>query len=90
MRVLVFQDVDPAEDPVDGLPEIHRFVFNKEDNSWSLENNGQEVKLFTFVDDTHIDVINRDGGYTRVELSEPGVLAYEQLVGYGGAAFALN
>lgn len=67
-----------------------RFNFNAEDNSWSLENNGQEVKLFTFVDDTHVDVINRDGGYTRVELSQPGVLAYQQLVGVGGVAMALR
>ena len=67
-----------------------RFNFNAKDNSWSLENNGEEVKLFTFVDDTHIDVINRDGGYTRVELSQPGVLAYQELVGIGGTAFALK
>ena len=67
-----------------------RFNFNAQDNSWSLENNGQEVKLFTFVDDTHVDIINRDGGYTRVELSQPGVLAYQQLVGVDGVAFALR
>lgn len=67
-----------------------RFNFNAQDNSWSLENNGQEVKLFTFVDDTHVDIINRDGGYTRVELSQPGVLAYQQLVGIDGVAFALR
>ena len=65
-----------------------RFNFNAEDNSWSLENNGKEVKLFTFVDDTHVDVITRDGSYTRVELSQPGVLAYQELVGISGTAFA--
>ena len=70
--------------------QVTRFNFNAEDNSWSLENNGQEVKLFTFVDDTHIDVITRDGSYTRVELSEPGVLAYQELVGINGMAFALK
>ena len=70
--------------------QVTRFNFNAEDNSWSLENNGEEVKLFTFVDDTHVDIINRDGGYTRVELSQPGVLAYQQLVGFGGTAFALK
>ena len=48
------------------------------------------MKLFTFVDDTHVDIINRDGGYTRVELSQPGVLAYQQLVGVDGVAFALR
>ena len=70
--------------------QVTRFNFNAEDNSWSLENNGQETKLFTFVDDTHVDIITRDGSYTRVELSQPGVLAYEQLVGVGGTAFALK
>lgn len=70
--------------------QVTRFNFNAEDNSWSLENNGEEVKLFTFVDDTHVDIINRDGGYTRVELSQPGVLAYQQLVGFGDTAFALK
>jgi len=70
--------------------QVTRFNFDAKDNSWSIENNGEEVKLFTFVDDTHIDVINRDGGYTRVELSQPGVLAYQELVGIGGTAFALK
>ena len=48
------------------------------------------MKLFTFVDDTHVDVLTRDGSYTRVELSQAGVLAYQQLVGTGGMAFALK
>ncbi len=70
--------------------QVTRFNFNAKENSWSLENNGEEVKLFTFVDDTHVDVIIRDGSYTRVELSQPGVLAYQQLVGIGGTAFAMK
>ena len=70
--------------------QVTRFNFNAQENSWSIENNGEEVKLFTFVDDTHVDVLTRDGSYTRVELSQPGVLAYQQLVGVGGVAFALK
>lgn len=70
--------------------QVTRFIFDAQDNSWSLENNGQEVKLFTFVDDTHVNVITRDGSYTTVELSQPGVLAYQQLVGVGGTAFVLK
>ena len=65
-----------------------RFNFDAEDNSWSIENNGEEVKLFNFIDDTHVDILTRDGSYTRVELSQPGVLAYQQLVGVSGIAFA--
>ena len=70
--------------------QVTRFNFNAKDNSWWLENNGQEVKLFTFVDDTHVDMLTRDGSYTTVELSQPGVLAYEQLIGVAGGAFALK
>jgi len=70
--------------------QVTRFNYDAADNSWSLENNGQEVKLFNFVDDTHVDVLTRDGGYTRVELSQEGVLAYQDLVGISGVAFALR
>ena len=67
-----------------------RFNFDAKDNSWSLENNGQEVKLFTFVDDNHVSVLMRDGNYTTIELSQQGVLAYQELIGVGGTAFALR
>ncbi len=70
--------------------QVTKFNFNAEDNSWSLLNNGQEVKLFTFVDDTHVDVITRNGSYTRVELSQPGVMAYRQLIEASDAAFAMR
>jgi len=70
--------------------QVTRFNFNAQDNSWWLENNGQEVKLFSFVDDTHINVLTRDGSYTQVELSQAGVLAYEELVGISGTAFAMK
>ena len=70
--------------------QVTKFNFNAKDNSWSLENNGEEVKLFSFVDDTHVDVITRDGSYTRVELSQPGVMAYRQLIDAGNTAFALR
>jgi hypothetical protein len=70
--------------------QVTRFNFNAKDNSWWLENNGQEVKLFTFVDDTHVDMLTRDGSYKTVELSQSGVLAYQEMVGAGGVAFALK
>jgi hypothetical protein len=68
--------------------QVTRFNFNAEDNSWSIENNGQEVKLFSFVDDTHVNVLLRDGSYTTIELSQAGVLAYQDLVGVD--AFAMR
>ena len=70
--------------------KVTRFIFNADENAWYLENNGEEMKLFTFVDDSHVDIINRDGGFTRVELSQPGVMAYQELIGIGGTAFALK
>ncbi len=65
-----------------------RFNFNAQDNSWSLENNGEEVKLFTYIDDSHVSVLMRDGSYETVELSQQGVMAYQELVGIGGSALA--
>ena len=70
--------------------QVTRFNFNAQDNSWSLVNNGKEVKLFSFVDDTHINIITRDGSYTQVELSQPGVVAYQELVGIGEEVFAMR
>ncbi len=70
--------------------QVTRFNFDAKDNSWSIENNGEEVKLLSFVDDTHVSVLTRNGSYTTVELSQPGVMAYQQLVGVGGAAMALR
>lgn len=67
-----------------------RFNFNAQDNSWSIENNGEEVKLFSYVDDTHVNVLTRDGSYTTLELSQPGVLAYQQLIGVGAPTLALK
>ena len=68
--------------------QVTRFNFDATDNSWSVENNGQDVKLFSFVDDTHVNMLNRDGSYTTVELSQAGVLAYQDLIGIG--AFAMR
>ena len=67
-----------------------RFNFNAQDNSWSIENNGEEVKLFSYVDDTHVNVLTRDGSYTTLELSQPGVLVYQQLIGVGAPTLALK
>ena len=64
--------------------------FKAEDNSWWLENNGEEVKLFSYVDDNHVSILTRSGSYATVELSQQGVLAYQELVGLGGAAYALR
>ena len=70
--------------------EVNRFNFDAQENSWSIEKDGEEVKLFTFVDDTHVSVPTRDGSYTTIELSQAGVLAYQELVGFSGPAYAMK
>ena len=34
----------------------------------------------TFVDDNHVNMITPDGGYQLVELSDDGLMAYQQTV----------
>jgi len=57
---------------------VVKFNFDQANNSWSIEANGEEHPLFTYVDDNHINMITRDGSYRNVELSAQGVWAYEQ------------
>lgn len=57
-----------------------RFDFNEADNSWSVQNNGKDVKFMQFVDDNHVKMITPSGDFKTVELNEQGVLAYEQMV----------
>lgn len=58
-----------------------RLDFNEEDQSWNLNNDGQQIKLLSFVDDMHVEMPDGRGGMTLVELSQPGVFAYQQTVG---------
>ncbi|MGN1246016.1 MAG: DUF3332 domain-containing protein [Muribaculaceae bacterium] len=56
-----------------------RFNFNEADNSWSVSADGKTVKFMEFVDDTHVRMINPDGTFSPVELTQEGVFAYQQL-----------
>lgn len=57
----------------------YRFNFDAADRSWSVEKDGVEHKFMTFVDDTHVKMITPEGDMRTIELSQQGVLAYEQL-----------
>lgn len=59
---------------------IVRLDFDETDRSWSVTADGQTVKLLTFVDDMHVKMLDTNGGYQLVELSEQGVFAYENMV----------
>lgn len=59
---------------------VVRLDFDEEDRSWSVTADDQTVKLMTFVDDTHVDMLDANGGYQRVEVSEAGCLAYQAII----------
>ena len=52
--------------------------FNEEERTWSVATPDGDVPFLTFVDDTHVKVPSADGGYQIVELSESGVMAYQE------------
>ena len=60
--------------------EVVRFDFSEADNSWSVSADGKTVKFMQFVDDTHVKMIDANGEYRTVELSEAGVMAYQEIV----------
>lgn len=62
--------------------------FHEEDNSWSVSTPEGEVTFLTFVDDNHVKVPAANGDYQIVELSQAGVLAYQEAI--NGAALALR
>ena len=57
-----------------------RLDYDKDDNSWNATVDDQTVTIFTFVDDTHVNIITPDGSYRLVELSHDGVLAYSYMI----------
>ena len=58
---------------------VARLDFDADDNSWSVNVNGESHKFMSFVDDTHVKMIAPDGGYQVVELSQEGLYAYKQM-----------
>lgn len=55
-----------------------RLDFDPADKSWSYTANDETVKFMTFIDDTHVNMIQPDGTMAPVELSENGLMAYRQ------------
>lgn len=57
-----------------------RLDYDTANTSWSVTApDGNTYELMTFVDDTHVSMPACDGSRITVELSEAGVLAYEQM-----------
>ncbi len=57
------------------------FVFDQNEKSWSIVSNGESTTFMTFVDDNHAKMITPNGDMI-VELSEAGVMAYQDVVKY--------
>ena len=67
---------------------VVKFDYNSADNSWSLNANGKSTKFMQFVDDSHVKMITPNGDFTTVELSQEGLMAYEQLA--NGTLYAMK
>ncbi len=59
--------------------EVVRFDFDAEENSWSVNIGEQTFALMTFVDADHVKMAAPGGEMQLVELSQAGVMAYQQL-----------
>lgn len=59
---------------------VVRLDFEESNQTWYVNADGQTYELMTFVDDTHVAMPDADGGKVVVELSQPGVFAYQQTV----------
>lgn len=76
-RYLVKCDGKGYDIKLESTGETYRLDFCQESQTWSLQFDGKEFPLMTFVDDSHVSVPTSDGGWQTVELSERGVLAYK-------------
>lgn len=56
-----------------------RLSFDVEEQTWSIDNNGELIPFMTFVDNSHVRMITPDGSFTDVELSAQGVYAYREM-----------
>lgn len=59
-----------------------RLDFESETQTWSVSLNDEEAYPFmTMVDENHVKMITSSGDFRMVELSQQGVMAYQQSVG---------
>lgn len=55
-----------------------RLDFIEATDTWALNIDGELHPFLTFVDDSHVRAITPDGDFRTVELSQAGVMAYQQ------------
>ena len=59
-----------------------RFDFDEAEQTWALQVEGESYPLMSVVDDSHVKMINPDGSFSVIELSEQGVLAYSEVANH--------
>lgn len=56
-----------------------RLDFDEPTQTWSFrDNEGESIPFMTFIDDTHVKMIDAEGNLVPVELTAEGVAAYQQ------------
>ena len=75
-RYLVKCDGKGYDVKLESTGESYRLDFAQDTQTWSLQYDGKEYPLMTFVDDNHVSMPIPGGSWQTVELSEEGVLAY--------------
>lgn len=78
-RYLVECDGKGYNVTLESTGEKFRLDFAQDSQTWSLQTNGQEYPLMTFIDDTHVAVPLQDGVWQTIEISEEGLMAYKAL-----------
>lgn len=75
-RYLVKCDGKGYDITCEATGETVRLNFDVDEQTWSVNVNGEDMPFMTFVDDNHVKMISPDGSFTEVELSNEGLLAY--------------
>ena len=56
-----------------------RFDFNEKNQTWSVNKGEESIPFMTFIDNQHVKMITPEGDFRTVELSEAGVMAYNEI-----------
>lgn len=67
---------------------VTRLNFHVDTQTWAIETTEGELPFMTYLDPSHVKMLAPDGTMTPVELSEAGVLAYQNLT--AGSLMAKN
>jgi hypothetical protein len=64
----------------EGVKDAVELTYNKEDNTWSVEADGESTKLLQIQDNNEVTMFLPNGGTMDVSLDKAGVDAFKQVV----------